>query len=143
MAFAGINYLAVIIAAVAAWIVGAVYYTALSKPWIAAHGKAVETFKAEQAAWKGTVHAWLPFVLVLLADLVIAYVLAGMVGHLGVVTIRSAVISGLFAWAGFMLTTMLANNAFSGVKYMLTVINAGHWLIVVVVIGIVIGWMGV
>jgi len=47
MAFAGINYLAVIIAAVAAWIVGAAYYTALSKPWIAAHGKTVEAFKAE------------------------------------------------------------------------------------------------
>jgi len=26
---------------------------------------------------------------------------------------------------------------------MLTVINAGHWLVVVVVMGIVIGWMGV
>ncbi|MBV8836731.1 MAG: DUF1761 domain-containing protein [Alphaproteobacteria bacterium] len=143
MAFAGINYLAVIIAAVVAWIVGAVYYTLLSKPWVAAHGKSMEAFKAEQAACKGTVHAWLPFVLVFLADLAIAYVLAGMVGHLGVVTIRSAVISGAFAWAGFMLTTMLANNAFSGARYMLTVINAGHWLIVVIVMGIVIGWMGV
>ena len=143
MAFAGINYLAVIIAAVVTWLIGAAYYTVLSKPWIAAHGKTMEGFKAEQAAWKGTVHNWLPFVLVFLADLAIAYVLAGMVGHLGVVTIRSAVISGLFAWAGFMLTTMLANNAFSGARYMLTVINAGYWLIVVVVAGIVIGWMGV
>jgi hypothetical protein len=143
MTFAGINYLAVIIAAVAAWLVGAVYYTVLSKPWIAAHGKTMEAFKAEQAAYKGTIHAWLPFVLVFLADLAIAYVLAGMVGHLGTVTIRSAVISGLFAWAGFMLTTMLANNAFSGARYMLTAINAGHWLAVVIVMGIVIGWMGV
>ena len=30
-----------------------------------------------------------------------AWVLAGMVGHMGSVTIRSAVISALFAWAGF------------------------------------------
>jgi uncharacterized protein DUF1761 len=143
MAFAGINYLTVIIAAIAAWIVGAIYYTALSKPWVAAHGKTPEAFKAEHAANKGTIHAWLPFVLTFLADLAIAYVLAGMVGHLGLVTIRAAVISGLFVWAGFMLPPMLANNAFSGMKYMLTVINAGHWLTVVVVAGIVIGWMGV
>ena len=94
MTFAGINYLAVIIAAVAGWLAGAVYYGVLAKPWVAAHGKTMEAFKAEQAAHKGTVHAWLPFALAFLAELVMAYVLAGMVGHLGAVTIRSAVISG-------------------------------------------------
>jgi Protein of unknown function (DUF1761) len=143
MAFAGINYLAVVVAAVAGWLVGAAYYGVLANPWVAAHGKTMEAFKAEQAARKGTVHAWLPFVLAFLAELVIAYVLAGMIGHLGVVTIRSAVISGLFVWGGFMVTTMLVNNAFAGGKYMLTVINAGHWLAVIVVMGIVIGWMGI
>jgi hypothetical protein len=125
MTFAGINYLAVIIAAVAGWLAGALYYGVLANPWVAAHGKTMETFKAEQAAHKGTVHAWLPFALAFLAELVMAYVLAGMVGHLGPVTIRSALISGLFVWAGFMVTTMLVNNAFAGSRYMLTLINAG------------------
>ena len=143
MAFAGINYLAVVIAAVAGWLAGAAYYGVLANPWVVAQGKTMEAFKAEQAARKGTVHAWLPFVLAFLAELAIAYVLAGMVGHLGVVTVRSAVISGLFVWGGFMVTTMLVNNAFAGARYMLTVINAGHWLAVIVVMGIVIGWMGV
>jgi uncharacterized membrane protein len=143
MTFAGINYLAVIIAAVAAWLAGALYYGVLAKPWTAAHGKTMEAFKAEQAAHKGTVHAWLPFALAFLAELVMAYVLAGMVGHLGSVTIRSAVISGLFVWAGFMLTTILVNNAFGGRRYILTVIDAGHWLAVIIVMGVVIGWIGV
>lgn len=143
MTFAGINSLAVIIAAVAGWLAGALYYGALANRWVAAHGKTMEAFKAEQAAHRGTVHAWLPFALAFLAELVMAYVLAGMVGHLGAVTIRSAVISGLFVWAGFMITTMLVNNAFAGRRYVLTVIDAGHWLAVVVVMGVVIGWMGV
>ena len=143
MAFAGINYLAVVIAAVAGWLAGAAYYGVLATPWVVAQGKTMEAFRAEQAARKGTVHAWLPFVLAFFAELAIAYVLAGMVGHLGVVTIRSAVISGLFVWGGFMVTTMLVNNAFAGARYLLTVINAGHWLAVIVVMGIVIGWMGV
>ncbi len=143
MTFAGINYLAVIVAAVAGWLAGAAYYGVLAKPWVAAHGKTMEAFKAEQAAHKGTIHAWLPFVLALLAELVMAYVLAGMVGHLGTVTIRSAVISGLFVWAGFMVTTVLVNNAFGGARYMLTLINAGHWLAVILVMGVVIGWTGV
>jgi Protein of unknown function (DUF1761) len=141
--FAGISYLAVFIAAIAGWLVGAAYYGVLAKPWVAAHDKTMEAFKAEQAAHRGTVHAWLPFALAFLAELAMAYVLAGMVGHLGSVTIHSAVISGLFVWAGFMLTTMLVNNAFGGRKYLLTAIDAGHWLAVIVVMGVVIGWIGV
>ena len=143
MTFAGINYLAVVVAAVVAWLAGAAWYGALANPWVAAHGKTMDQFKAEQAAHKGTVHTWLPFALAFLAELVMAYVLAGLVGHLGSVTIRSAVISGLFVWAGFMLTTMLVNNAFAGRRYALTAIDAGHWLVVVIVMGVVIGWIGV
>ena len=142
MSFAGINYLAIIIAGVAGWLAGAAYYGVLAKPWVAAQGKTIEAFKTEQAAHKGS-HAWLPFVLAFVAELVMAWVLAGMVGHLGAVTIRSAVISGLFVWSGFMVTTMLVNNAFAGRRYALTAIDAGHWLLVVIVMGVVIGWMGV
>lgn len=143
MPFAGISYLAILVAAVAGWLAGAAYYGVLARPWVAAHGKTMEAFKAEQAAHKGTPHAWLPFALAFAAELVMAWVLAGMVGHLGAVTIRSAVISGLFVWAGFMVTTMLVNNAFAGRRYVLTAIDAGHWLLVVVVMGAVIGWIGV
>jgi uncharacterized protein DUF1761 len=143
MQFAGINHLAIFIAAVVAWLGGAAYYTALGKLWVAAQGKTVEQFHAEQAPKKGTPAAWRPFALAFLADLAMAWVLAGMVGHLGAVTIRSAVISGLFVWAGFVVTTMLVNNAFAGRRYMLTLIDAGHWLLVVVLMGIVIGWIGV
>lgn len=143
MTFAGINYLAIIIAAIVGWLSGAVWYTALGKTWVAAQGKTLEEFHARQAAIKGTPAAWLPFALAFLTDIVMAWVLAGMVGHLGAVTIRSAVISGLFVWAGFIVTTMLVNNAFAGRKYMLTAIDCGHWLLVVVLMGVVIGWMGV
>ncbi|MFL5111241.1 MAG: DUF1761 domain-containing protein, partial [Microvirga sp.] len=109
----------------------------------AAQGKTPEQFKADLAAKKGTPAAWLPFALAFVADVVMAWVLAGMVGHLGAVTIRSAVISALFIWGGFVLTTVLVNNAFSGRSYLLTAIDAGHWLLTLIVMGAVIGWMGV
>jgi len=143
MTFAGINHLAIFIAAVAGWLAGAAYYSALGTRWVAAQGKTMEEFKARQASLKGTSAAWLPFALAFAADLVMAWVLAGMVGHLGPVTIRSAVISALFAWGGFVVTTVLVNNAFAGRRYALTMIDAGHWLLAVVVMGAVIGWMGV
>jgi len=142
MTFAGINHLAIILAAIVGWIGGAVYYGVLSKPWMAAQGKTLEQFNAEGAA-KSALARYAPFVLSFLAEIGMAWLLAGMVGHLGSVTIRTAVISALFVWAGFMLTTMLVNNAFGGRRYMLTLIDSGHWLLVMVLMGLVIGWMGV
>ena len=38
MTFAGVNYLAILIAAVAAWIAGAAWYMSLGKTWMAAQG---------------------------------------------------------------------------------------------------------
>lgn len=143
MTFAGINYLAILIAAIVGWLAGALWYMALGKQWVAAQGSTTEAFKARQAALKGTSAAWLPFALAFLANVVMAWVLAGMVGHLGVVTVRSAVISALFAWAGFVVSTILVNNAFSGRSYALTAIDAGHWLLALIAMAVVIGWMGV
>jgi hypothetical protein len=143
MTFAGINYLAIILAAVVGWLGGAAWYGLLGKYWLAAQDRSEDAFRAQQAAVKGTTAAWLPFALAFLANLVMAWVLAGMVGHLGSVTIRSAVISALFGWAGFVVPTMLVNNAFCGRKYALTAIDAGHWLLVLVLMGAVVGWMGV
>ena len=142
MTFAGINHLAILIAAIVGWLGGAVYYTLLAKPWVAAQGLTVDQHRAQLAAKTGIAKA-APFILAFVANLVMAWILAGMVGHLGAVTIRSAVISGLFVWFGFVVTTLTVNNAFGGRRYLLTVIDAGHWLLVVVLMGAVIGWMGV
>ena len=143
MTFAGINHIAIFVAAIVAWLGGAVYYGLLAKPWVAAQGKTMPQFKAENEAKKGTFAGFAPYILSFVAEIVMAWVLAGMIGHLGNVTIRSAVISGLFVWAGFMLTTMLVNNGFGRRSYLLTLIDSGHWLLVVVLMGVVIGWMGV
>ena len=40
MTFAGMNYWAVVMAAVAAWMLGALWYSLLAKPWMAAAGVA-------------------------------------------------------------------------------------------------------
>jgi hypothetical protein len=140
--FAGINHLAIFIAAVVAWLAGAAYYTALGKPWVTAQGLTVEQHKAQNDARTG-IARFAPFILAFAADLIMAWVLAGVVGHLGAVTIRSSVIAALFLWAGFVVTTMLVNNAFAARRHTLTLIDGGHWLLVLVLMGVVIGWIGV
>lgn len=139
---AGMNILVIIGAAVASWLSGAVYYTTLAKPWVAAQGLTVERHKAMMDARRGTIHAWLPFVLAFLADLVMACVMSGLIGHMGAYSLRGGLISAVFVWVGFVLTTALVNNAFTGRRYMLTVIDSLHWLVGLLVIGAIIGVWG-
>src|SRR5665213_338540 len=141
MSFTSVNFLSIMIAAVAAWIFGGVYYTSLSKPWMTAQGKTLEQCKAEQAAKSGAAKA-APFILVFVSELIMAFVLYGILTHMGTFTLRAGIISGAFCWLGFVLPTVTANNAFSGRKPMLTVIDSAAWLGALIIIGTVIGWMG-
>ena len=141
MTFAGINYLAVFIAGLAAFGFGAVFYITLSRPWMNAMGWSAE----QQAAHaKGAVNPGkTPFVISIVANLIMAWELAGLICHMGEITVRSGLISAAFAWLGFVITTMSVNYAFGGREPMLTVIDGGHWLGVLLIMGAVIGAFGV
>ncbi len=133
-------YLAILIAAVAAWLAGAVWYMALGKTWTAALGTTPEKI-AEARRQPG---AFLPFVYAFAAELVMAWILAGLLLHLGAtipVTIKSGIISGAFCWFGFVIPTMLVNNSFARRDWRLMWIDGGHWLLVLVLMGAILGAM--
>ena len=137
MAFAGINYLSVVVAALAGFGVGAIWYMVLGTAWLDALGKTEDDIKGSGAAQA------MPFIIALVADLVMAIMLAGLMGHLGDVSVRGGLISGFFIWVGFVITTMGVNHAFSGASPKLTAIDGGHWLAVLLVMGAIIGAFGV
>ncbi len=68
--------------------------------------------------------------------------LAGIIGHLGEVTVKNGVISAALLWFGFVLTTLAVNNTFGMRSPKLILIDAGHWLAVMVLMGVVIGLLG-
>jgi hypothetical protein len=136
--FSSINYLAVLIAAVVAWLASAAWYMSLGRVWTAALGKTIEETHADRKR----PGAFLPFIYVFVADLIIAWVLAGLLTHLGAFTVRGGLISGAFCWFGFILTTMVANYTFAQRDLRLLLIDAGNWLIVLLIIGTILGAMG-
>jgi hypothetical protein len=140
-AFMTVNHLSILTAGVAAWMFGGLYYSLLSRPWMAAQGKTMEDCKAEMAG-KSKLAIYGPFVLAFVAALFMAWALYGVLLHLNRFTVRGGMISAVLIWFGFVLTTMAVNNAFHGRKAMLTVIDSLHWLGGLIIIGAVVGWFG-
>jgi hypothetical protein len=123
MAFAGMNYMAIVAAAVVGWLIG------VALRWLFRRARPMKV----QA-----------LVLAFTACLIMAWMLAGVLGHLGPgqVTLRNGVISAAFLWFGFVLTSTVVNNTSAGRTWGQTAIDAGHWLVVLLAMGAVIGGIG-
>ena len=139
MHFAGLSLFAIVLAAVVSFMFGWLWYGILfPKQWMAAAGKTEADLKAQGGPTPT------PFVISFVALLVMAWVLAGVIGHLGpgAITLRSGMTSGALVWLGFVATTLAVNHTFQGAKPVLTLLDGGHWLGVLLLQGAVIGWLG-
>lgn len=135
MAFAGMNYLAVLIAAIAAFVIGAGYYGVLGKPWMKA--ARIDPATAQMSP--------VLFAISIVSELVMATMVAGVVGHLGPaqVTAFNGIVSAFFLWLGFVATSMVVNHRYQGFGWSLSLIDGVHWLLVLSAMGAIIGAMGV
>lgn len=128
-----VNYIAVLIAAVAGFVFGAAYYGVLSKPWMRA---------AKLGEGQGRP---LPALLInsIICELIMAFVLAifignSMAGH----SIPSGLMTAFIVWLGFIATTTAVNQRYEGFGWTLTVIDSLHWLGVTLIMGAIIGAWG-
>ena len=112
----------------------------MSKHWLNALGKTDEELKASAGFA-------VPMIITLAAQLFMAWVLAGMLAHLlkgGVpATMANGMLSAAFIWSGFVMTTLAVNHSFQGARRLLTLIDGGHWLGVLLIHGAIIGGWGV
>jgi hypothetical protein len=137
MVFAGINYMAIAVAAVGGFLFGFAWYATLGKQWMAAVGKSEETLREGGMAG--------PMIVSIVANLVIGFMLAGVLGHLGkdMINVKDGTLTGAMIWFGFVMTTMAVNYAWQRARSMLNVIDGLHWLGVFALQGALIGWLGV
>lgn len=136
MNLAGLDYLAIVVAAVAGFVFGSVYYMALARRWQAAAGKSEAEAKAAMTP--------VTFLVAALSQLVMAFVFAAVLAHQGaaMVTVGNGLKTGLLLWLGFVLTTLAVNHGFQGARRSLTAIDGLHWLGVLLVQGLVLGLFG-
>lgn len=118
------NLWPILVATMASFAFGALYYGLLAKPWMAAAGLTVERIKAAGSA------TYASYAISFAAEFWIACILAGAIilapPEAGPWTM--AIGSAVVIWIGFVLPTILVNNRYGMRPFRLTVIDAGHWL---------------
>lgn len=121
------NHLAVLVAALVQFFLGALWYSLFfAKPWMAFTGHT----KGERP--KGVVVAMLSS---LIGALILSFVLAHVVMWSGATTIGWGVFVGFICWLGFIATPLFAETIYEQRPYGLFWINSGYWLVVLVVSG--------
>lgn len=123
--------IAILAAAVAGWLFGAVWYTVLGRIWQAALGK-------DPDGCKGQKMPLTPMLVSFLAALVMSAVLYQLLINLGVMGVQNGAVAGLTVGVGFVATSVLVNNLFQGKKLMVTIIDGAHWVLALVIEGVVI-----
>jgi hypothetical protein len=137
MILGSVNWLAIIVATIAAMALGFVWYMALGKQWMAALGKSREEIMAATGS-QAT-----PYIVAALMELVMAYFLALLTPKvLGATTLGNGLAMGFWLWLGFVVTAMIINHRYQGSRWSLTLIDGGYLLGVLLVEGAVIGLFG-
>ena len=129
-----VNYLAVLVAAIAVFVLGWLWYSPLLfyKPWMRARGldPAVAMAGAKMPAGK--------LVIELVRCFVLAYIVAHFVAAVGVNNLFGAVHFGLFAWIGFPVILLTGSVLWDNVPVKVAAIHAGDWLVKMLVIPIIV-----
>lgn len=116
-----INYPAVLVAAIAHWILGAVWYGVFSSKFV----ELMAWSPAQLAAVENQSHLR-EYILAFLCSLVLVYVLAHFVKYTNASTLSGGLQTGFWLWLGFIVTTQLPQVLFEGRKTGLYFLNIGY-----------------
>jgi hypothetical protein len=135
-----VNFMAVLLAAISSMVVGGIWYSnaVFGKAWAKMAG-------VDEAKQKKNAGMALTGMFVL--GLVMAYVVA----HVTYLSsqfftdysfIKAGINTGFWVWLGFVLPVVASNSLFEQRRKKLSAINAGNWLVTLLVMGLVIGTVG-
>jgi hypothetical protein len=124
-----LNYVAIAVAAVAVFIIAAVYYGALATE-LARH--------SPPAAAAGSRPRPSIMALELVRALIVATVVGALVAQIGITDVVAAVTLGLALWIAFPAVLLLGSVVHEQVPVRLAAIHGGDWLVKLVVIAVIV-----
>ncbi len=133
MNFTAVNFLAILVAAIAHMVLGFLWYGPLfSKPWMAARGMKAEDMQNQSFNPVGYL---VPFV----GALVSAYVLSLFITATGQTMAGGGLLVGLLAGLGLLVPAYAATYLFSGKSMTLYLIDVGYSVVSLAIMGLILG----
>ena len=134
-----VNFLAVLIAAVAAMAVGFLWYSQalFGKPWMKLMGYTAESMKGAQKEMGKTYG--ISFVLALVTAYVLSHVMGLSMNFFHYTGVSTGLTSAFWMWLGFVMPVQLTEVLFGRKVLNLFAINTGYQLASLLVMGIVLG----
>ncbi len=125
---------AVIVSGIAFWMIQAGWYTAFGNAWIAAVGITPEMMARAKAN-----PSPLPYIIGLVADIIIAGVIGHVTQQSGELTPARGAIVGFVLWGGILIATLATLYAFEMKPFSLLAINGGCALLGMLLSGVIVG----
>ena len=129
----GINHIAVWVAGIVHFMLGAGWYTAFGQSWMAAIGKTEAQIKAEQP------NMAIPLIIAVVVAVIIAYTLAWLLPRIGAQSAAAGAKTGAALAVALIATTMAMNYGFEARSITLWLINSGYMIAGMAVMGGIIG----
>ncbi len=124
--FTGLNWLAILVATVAGFALGGIWYGPLfGDAWLAALGKTADQIQPSPT----------PFIISFFTALITAVVLALFINALDISTLGGGVVIGLLVGIGFIATAMASDSAFGDTGLNLWLIQSGYRVLYSVLMG--------
>lgn len=128
MPLADINYTAVLAAAVAAMVIGTVYYAkpVLGRTWM----RLAKRNEQEMKKGAGAAYAWMA-----VAAIVQALILSYFVDYTDAITASQGAATGFWVWLGFAAPVLLADSLFEGKPKRLWLLQSGYHVLALLAMG--------
>jgi hypothetical protein len=127
------NFWAIFVAAIACFLLEAGWYTTLQKPWLEGIGR------TEKDLMAAGVNPALQYGTAFVAAAVIAAALSRVIQLTGPQTALRGIKVAAIMWVGFVLTTWATEYVFEARTLKLLGINAGFWLLGMMLMGVIVG----
>ncbi|MGD0446238.1 MAG: DUF1761 domain-containing protein [Edaphobacter sp.] len=128
-----LNWVAILVAAIASFIFEALWFSVFMKQWLAGIGRTMEWLVASG------MNPALQYATALLCAIIAAAVLSICIQASGGQTIRRGILCGALIWLGFIATSWATEYIFEVRSLQIYAINAGFWLFDLMLIGAIVG----
>ncbi len=129
----GLNWIAVLVAAVANMLIGATWYmpAVFGRQWMRYTGKTMDDLENTPRPWIGYIGSFA-------ASILIAYTVSRIAAYAAAESLVDAILLMLFIWLGLFVTSLSDEALWERRPFGLYILNCGRWLVALIAVTLIV-----